>query len=101
METSSNTDKAAGGAAIQGLNRHWGKNTEESLQFALGVGQPCGHCHLGEEPHLREERGDGDPLALVDVVQTGAQVLHDGWEAGAGMLRHGSGRGGHQRKKQT
>ena len=28
--------------------------------------------------HLREEGGDGDALALVDVVEAGTEALHDG-----------------------
>jgi len=38
--------------------------------------------------HLREEGGDGDPLALVDVVQGGAQRLHDGGQPRTSMLCH-------------
>lgn len=38
--------------------------------------------------HLREESGDSDSLAFVDVVQGGTQTLHDGRQPGTSMLSH-------------
>ena len=38
--------------------------------------------------HLREESGDGDSLAFVDVVQGRTQTLHDGGQPGTSMLSH-------------
>ena len=45
---------------------------------------------MGSAPHLCEEGGDGDPLALVDVVQGGTQGLNDGRKTRPCMLGHGS-----------
>ena len=41
------------------------------IQKMIGLDRKCVR-------HLREEGGDGDALALVDVVEAGTEALHDG-----------------------